>query len=154
MHPPHTKRPAQASFDVGDLVHHRRFDYRGVIVDVDASFQGSDAWYEQVARSRPPKDAPWYHVLPHDATHTTYVAERHLEPDREEQEHHAELRVHFHRLPGDEPEARRPDEHARQEEAHDGGQPHPVAREQDHDGRHQDDDEVRDHGLQPDGPVH
>jgi heat shock protein HspQ len=70
-----------ARFAVGTLVHHRRFDYRGVVVDVDASFRGTEEWYEQVARSRPPKDAPWYHVLPHDATHTTYVAERHLEPD-------------------------------------------------------------------------
>ena len=70
-----------ARFDVGGLVHHRLFDYRGVIVDVDATFQGSEEWYEQVARSRPPRDAPWYHVLPHDASHTTYVAERNLEPD-------------------------------------------------------------------------
>ena len=35
----------------------------GVVVDVDATFQGSEAWYEQVARSRPPKDQPWYRVL-------------------------------------------------------------------------------------------
>ena len=34
-----------------------------------------------MARSRPPKDRPWYHVLVHDAAHTTYVAERNLEPD-------------------------------------------------------------------------
>ncbi len=70
-----------AQFSVGDLVHHRLFDYRGVIVDVDPSFQSSDAWYEAVARSRPPKDKPWYHVLVHEAVHTTYVAERNLEPD-------------------------------------------------------------------------
>jgi heat shock protein HspQ len=57
------------------------FDYRGVIVDVDPVFQGADEWYETVARSRPPKDRPWYHVLVHDATHTTYVAERNLEAD-------------------------------------------------------------------------
>ena len=68
-------------FSVGEVIHHRLFDYRGVIVDVDRSFQGSDEWYEQMARSRPPKDKPWYHVLVHDATHTTYVAERNLEPD-------------------------------------------------------------------------
>ncbi|MEM9303397.1 MAG: heat shock protein HspQ, partial [Pseudomonadota bacterium] len=37
-----------------------------------------DDWYDQVARSRPPKDAPWYHVLPDGASHMTYVAERHL----------------------------------------------------------------------------
>ena len=52
-----------------------------VVVDVDAVFAGDDAWYEQVARSRPPKDAPWYHVLVSDASHSTYVAERNLELD-------------------------------------------------------------------------
>ena len=72
-----------AQFLPGQLVRHRRFDYRGVVVEVDAAFAGSDEWYEQVARSRPPKDAPWYHVLPHQAQHTTYVAERNLEPDPE-----------------------------------------------------------------------
>jgi heat shock protein HspQ len=72
---------ARARFDVGGLVQHRLFDYRGVVVDVDASFQGSDEWYEQVARSRPPRDAPWYHVLPHGEFHATYVAERNLEAD-------------------------------------------------------------------------
>jgi heat shock protein HspQ len=71
----------RARFAVGQLVHHRLFGYRGVVFDVDPVFSGSDAWYEQVARSRPPKDAPWYHVLPHGALHTTYVAERNLEPD-------------------------------------------------------------------------
>jgi len=68
-------------FGVGECVHHRRFGYRGVIFDVDATFQGTDEWYENVARSRPPRDAPWYHVLPDGADHTTYVAERNLEPD-------------------------------------------------------------------------
>ena len=69
----------EAKFGVGQLVHHRLFGYRGVIVDVDARFEGSEEWYEQVARSRPPKDRPWYHVLVDGAAHTTYVAERHLE---------------------------------------------------------------------------
>ena len=68
-------------FAVGDLIHHRLFDYRGVIVDVDATFQATDEWYEAVAQSRPPKDKPWYHVLVDDASHTTYVAEQNLEPD-------------------------------------------------------------------------
>jgi heat shock protein HspQ len=66
---------------VGQVVHHLRFDYRGVVVDADATFQGSDEWYDQMARSRPPRDAPWYHVLVDGAEHSTYVAERHLEPD-------------------------------------------------------------------------
>jgi heat shock protein HspQ len=71
----------EANFQVGQVIHHRLFDYRGVIVDVDATFQGTEAWYQSVARSRPPKDQPWYHVLVHQAEHMTYVAERNLEPD-------------------------------------------------------------------------
>ncbi len=73
---------AQAQFSIGDLVHHKLFDYRGVIVDVDSRLMLSDEWYETVARSRPPKDQPWYRVLVHDATHETYVAERNLERDK------------------------------------------------------------------------
>jgi len=72
---------ATAKFSVGDLVHHRLFDYRGVVVDVDPRFMLSEEWYETVAVSRPPKDDPWYRVLVHNATHDTYVAERNLEPD-------------------------------------------------------------------------
>jgi len=71
----------QTKFFVGQLVHHQLFDYRGVIIDVDGHFMGSDEWYERVARSCPPKDAPWYHVLVHDSANQTYVAERNLEPD-------------------------------------------------------------------------
>ena len=70
-------------FFIGQLISHRRFGYRGVIVDVDPVFQGTEEWYEQVARSRPPKDRPWYHVLVHEAEHSTYVAEQHLDVDRD-----------------------------------------------------------------------
>ena len=76
---------SEAHFSPGELVTHRLFDYRGVVVDVDATFQLSDDWYDQVARSRPPRDRPWYHVLVHDAEHMTYVAERHLERDESEE---------------------------------------------------------------------
>ena len=71
-------------FFVGQIVHHGRFDYRGVVVDVDATFQGSETWYEQVARSRPPKEQPWYRVLVDGGEYETYGAERHLEvaPDK------------------------------------------------------------------------
>jgi heat shock protein HspQ len=68
-------------FDVGQLVRHLRFGYRGVVFDVDEVFRGTDEWYEQVARSRPPRDRPWYHVIVDGASHTTYVADRHLEED-------------------------------------------------------------------------
>jgi heat shock protein HspQ len=70
-----------ADFCVGELVHHKLFDYRGVIVDVDPQFMLSEEWYEAVARSRPPKDEPWYRVLVHNTSDETYVAERNLESD-------------------------------------------------------------------------
>jgi heat shock protein HspQ len=71
----------EARLQVGQVVRHRLFDYRGVIYDVDPVFSLSEEWYEQMARSRPPKDQPWYHVLVDRGAHTTYVAERNLEPD-------------------------------------------------------------------------
>ncbi len=71
----------QAQFSIGDVVHHKLSGYRGVIIDVDPHFVGTDAWYQSVASTRPPKAQPWYHVLPHGSRHQTYVAERNLEPD-------------------------------------------------------------------------
>jgi heat shock protein HspQ len=76
-----TGETSEARFGPGAVVVHQRFGYRGVVFDVDPRYAGSDDWYEQVARSRPPKDRPWYHVLVDGASHTTYVAERHLGHD-------------------------------------------------------------------------
>lgn len=71
----------QAKFSIGQCIQHKLFAYRGVIVDVDPEFLGTDEWYEQVARSRPPRNEPWYHVLVHDQGHETYVAERNMLAD-------------------------------------------------------------------------
>ena len=73
----------RARFALGQLVTHRLFGYRGVVFDVDPVFQGSDEWYESNARSRPPRDRPWYRVLVDDQPLETYVAERNLELDAE-----------------------------------------------------------------------
>ncbi len=68
----------QAQFFIGQQVTHRLFEYRGLVFDVDPVFSGTEEWYDTMAKSKPPKDAPWYHVLVHEADHTTYVAERNL----------------------------------------------------------------------------
>jgi heat shock protein HspQ len=68
----------EAKFSVGQIITHKLFNYRGVIIDVDFNFLGSEEWYEKVARSRPPKDQPWYHILVDNTTQQTYVAERNL----------------------------------------------------------------------------
>ena len=88
-------------FRIGEVVHHKRFDYRGVVVDVDPEFRGSEAWYQLMATSQPPKDRPWYQVLPHGAGHRTYVAERNLEPDASGQQiEHPELGEFFRTFDG------------------------------------------------------
>lgn len=93
---------SEAKFAVGQLIHHKKFDYRGVIVDVDPEFHGPDEWYEHVARSRPPKEKPWYHVLVDDSDARTYVAERNLEPDETgEPIRHPEVQLYFDDLSAD-----------------------------------------------------
>ena len=66
---------------IGQIVHHRRHDYRGVIVDVDSVFSGTIRWYSVMAKSKPPKNMPWYHILVDGEEHMTYVAERNLDHD-------------------------------------------------------------------------
>ena len=75
------RESAFASFGIGQLVAHRMFGYRGVVFDVDPVFAGTEEWYDRVARSRPPKDSPWYHVLVDGTDTITYVAERNLAED-------------------------------------------------------------------------
>ncbi len=72
-----------AKWNIGQLIRHRMFNYRGVVYDVDPEFMLSDEWYEQVAKSRPPKEEPWYRVLVDGSNQETYVAERNLEADAE-----------------------------------------------------------------------
>lgn len=82
-------------FSIGELIHHRLFDYRGVVVDVDRNFRGTEEWYDTVAKSRPPKNRPWYHVLVHGSNHFTYVAERNLESDDCEEPINHPMLEHF-----------------------------------------------------------
>ena len=78
MSRPENTRIASARFSIGQIVRHRLYGYRGVIFDVDASFSQEEEWYESMAKSRPPKNSPWYHVLVDGADYTTYVAEQNL----------------------------------------------------------------------------
>ena len=74
-------KPSKAKFCVGQLIHHKLFDYRGIILGVDLEFKSTDVGYNEVAKSRPPKDEPWYHVLIHQKGYQTYVAEQNLQLD-------------------------------------------------------------------------
>jgi heat shock protein HspQ len=86
---------SEAKFAIGQIVQHKLFYYRGLIIDVDYKFLGSDEWYVQVARSCPPKNQPWYHMLVDNAIHQTYVAERNLELSNEIKPIHHPLLEHY-----------------------------------------------------------
>ena len=87
---------AKAKYAVGQLMTHKLFNYRGVIIDVDPYFQGDNDWYELMALSRPNKKAPWYYVLVHDAVHCTYVAEENIILDESGEEiNHPDVTNHF-----------------------------------------------------------
>lgn len=88
--------PKQAKFSVGQVIEHELFGYRGVIIDVDPQFLLSEDWYQMMAKSRPPKDSPWYRVLVHNANHETYVAERNLKAEQDaEPINHPEIDDYF-----------------------------------------------------------
>ena len=72
-----------ARFAPGQVVRHRRFGYRGLIFDVDASFSQSPEWHEAMSDMSDTRCRPWYHVLVDGEKHTTYVAEDNLVPCEE-----------------------------------------------------------------------
>lgn len=78
--PPGAETDGGPRFRPGALVVHRRYRYRGVVVDSDPICGADEDWY-QSNQTQPSRDQPWYHVLPDGSVHTTYVAEENLMPD-------------------------------------------------------------------------
>ena len=70
-----------AKFDIGTVVRHRMFPFRGVIYDVDPTFNNSEEWWLSIPENvRPKKDQPYYHVLAENesTTYEAYVSEQNL----------------------------------------------------------------------------
>ena len=54
----------KAKFEIGEIVKHRYFDFRGVIFDVDPEFNNTEEWYQSIpSQVRPIKKQPFYHLL-------------------------------------------------------------------------------------------
>ena len=61
-------------FSIGQVVRHRIYPFRGVIVDVDPEFNNSEEWWQAIPEEvRPRKDQPFYHLLAENE-HTSYLA--------------------------------------------------------------------------------
>lgn len=74
------ERPGSARFAPGQLVRHRHYKYRGVVVAFDAQCKADDDWYNKNL-TQPDRSQPWYHVLVHGSPHVTYAAECNLIED-------------------------------------------------------------------------
>ncbi len=70
-----------AKFQIGQVVHHRIYPFRGVIYDVDPTFSNSEEWWQAIPEEiRPRKDQPFYHLLAENETsyYVAYVSEQNL----------------------------------------------------------------------------
>ena len=89
-----TDRNSQ-SFKTGDIINHKIYGYRGVIVHQHSTFKGKDEWYLS-NQSQPSKNQPWYFVLVDEIQQVTYVAESNLTLDQcEKQVDHAMINLFF-----------------------------------------------------------
>jgi len=70
----------QPKLTTGDIITHKRYGYRGVIVHTDLSFQGDEIWYLS-NQTQPSKEQPWYFVLVAGNQQVTYVAKENLNHD-------------------------------------------------------------------------
>jgi len=74
----------QARFGIGQVVKHRLFPFRGVIFDVDPTFNNTEEWWNSIPEEiRPSKDQPFYHLLAEneETEYIAYVSEQNLLPD-------------------------------------------------------------------------
>ena len=73
-------------FNIGDIVKHKIYPFRGVIVDVDPEFSNTEEWYQSIpAEIRPSKEQPYYHLMAENSEtfYSAYVSQQNLIIDGE-----------------------------------------------------------------------
>jgi len=73
-----------AKFQIGQVVKHRVFPFRGVIFDIDPVFNNTEEWWQSIpAEVRPRKDQPFYHLFAENSEteYVAYVSEQNLLED-------------------------------------------------------------------------
>ena len=68
----------------GDLVKHRAYGYRGVIVAVDGHCKADPEWYMS-NKTQPDREQPWYHVIVHGTETCTYACLLYTSPSPRDQ---------------------------------------------------------------------
>ncbi len=80
----HTDKSHVAKYRIGQVVKHRIFPFRGVIFDIDPTFNNTEEWWLSIPEEvRPRKDQPFYHLFAENAEteYVAYVSEQNLLAD-------------------------------------------------------------------------
>ena len=90
----------KAKFQIGQVVKHRIYPFRGVVFDVDPIFDNTEEWYQSIPEEiRPSKDQPFYHLFAEneETEYIAYVSEQNLlEDDRLTPLRHPQISEVFH----------------------------------------------------------
>ncbi|MFN0263757.1 heat shock protein HspQ [Tepidamorphus sp. 3E244] len=73
-----------AKFQIGQVVRHRIYPFRGVIFDVDPTFSNTEEWWQSIPEDvRPNKEQPFYHLYAEndETEYVAYVSEQNLVMD-------------------------------------------------------------------------
>jgi heat shock protein HspQ len=73
-----------AKYRIGQVVKHRIFPFRGVVFDIDPTFNNTEEWWLSIPEEvRPRKDQPFYHLFAEnaDSEYVAYVSEQNLLAD-------------------------------------------------------------------------
>src|ERR1700751_5438013 len=73
-----------AKYQIGQVVRHRIYPFRGVVFDIDPVFANTEEWSRGIpAEVRPQKDQPFYHLFAEndETEYVAYVSEQNLLPD-------------------------------------------------------------------------
>ena len=94
-----------ARFQIGQIVRHRLYSFRGVVYDVDPMFSNSEEWWHAIPEDmRPSKDQPFYHLLAEndEGPYMAYVSEQNLLADETgDPVDHPDLESYFETLDDD-----------------------------------------------------
>ncbi len=74
----------RAKYHLGQIVRHRKHPFRGVVFDVDPTFNNTEDWWLSIPPEiRPRKDQPFYHLFAEneETEYVAYVSEQNLLPD-------------------------------------------------------------------------
>lgn len=93
---------SEAKYNIGQVVRHRKFPFRGVVFDIDPIFANTDEWWEAIPEeTRPIKEQPFYHLLAENESsyYVAYVSEQNLQADESgEPVEHPEVAAMFGHL--------------------------------------------------------